>query len=360
MSKHHKQHHIQHQTQNPSHVAQTQAQTQDQKTQNRTPTRAQTRTQDHGPYARPEPYISEFNRAVVEEFRANGGRVGGPFEGGDLLLLTTVGAKSGREQTSPLGYVRVDGRLLVVASAGGSPRHPAWYHNLLRHPMVRVELGTETFGAIAVPVEGAERDRLFEEIVRMVPGYGDYQARVERRLPVVALERSFTEAAPGEITNLADKLIEIHRWLRDQLRRVRVEADAYFVARAAAAGTDADAADPPRVGLGLQLRQHCLAFCESLQFHHMGEDAQMLPEMERRHPHLREAITRLRAEHRTVDRIRGELERLLADIATADPDRFRAELDRMTGELEGHLDFEEESLIPVLSAIPFPPGPPTA
>lgn len=332
--------------------------------QNQTQDQNQNQTQDqaheHGPYARPAPYISEFNRPIVEEFRANGGRVGGPFAGGDLLLLTTVGAKSGREQTSPLGYVRVGDRLFVVASAGGSPRHPAWYHNLLRHPMVQVEIGTETFGAIAVPAEGAERDRLFEEIVRVAPGYGDYQARVERRLPVVALERSFTEAGPEEITNLADKLIEIHRWLRDQLRRVRAEADAHFAARSAATGTDAEAADPPRVGLGLQLRQHCLAFCESLQFHHMGEDAQMLPEMERRHPHLREAIERLRAEHRTVDRIRGELERLLADITTADPDRFRAELDRMAVELEAHLDFEEESLIPVLAAIPFPPGPPAA
>ncbi|GIH73464.1 cation-binding protein [Sphaerimonospora thailandensis] len=311
---------------------------------------SQAQNQPQHPYMRPEPHISEFNRPIVEEFRANGGRVGGLFEGGDLLLLTTVGAKSGREHTTPLGYVRDGDRLLVVASAGGSPRHPAWYHNLLEHPMVEVEVGTETFGAIAVPAEGAERDRLFEEIVRVAPGYADYQVGVERRLPVVALERSFTEAGPDEIANLADKLVEIHRWLRDQLRRVRAEADAYFAER--------EAGDVRPVGLNLQLRQHCLAFCESLHFHHTGEDAQLLPEMERRHPHLRAAIGRLRAEHRTVDRIRGELERLLADVTTAHPDRFRAELDRMTGELEAHLDFEEESLIPVLAAIPFPPGPP--
>ncbi len=140
------------------------------------------------PYVRPEPRVQDFNQAVVAEFRANQGRVGGPFEGGDLLLLTTVGARSGREQTSPLGFVRLDGTLHVVGSAGGADRHPAWYHNLLAHPMVRVELGTQSFGAVAVPAEGAERDRLFELIVRVAPGFADYQARVARRLPVVALQ----------------------------------------------------------------------------------------------------------------------------------------------------------------------------
>lgn len=311
-------------------------------------------TESPNPYVRPEPDISDFNRPIVEEFRANGGHVGGPFEGGDLLLLTTVGARSGRERTTPLGYIRDGERLLVVGSAGGSPRHPDWYHNLLAHPMVQVEVGTETFGAIAVPAEGAERDRLFEQIVHEQPGYGDYQAGVERRLPVVALEGFYAEAGPDEVATMADKLVEIHTWLRDQLRHVHAEADAHFATRAAQPGPDG----PPPIGLGLQIRQHCLAFCESLHFHHTGEDAVMLPTLEQEYPHLRDAIERLRAEHRTVDRIRGELQDLLADVATADPDRFRSELNRMSGELEAHLDFEEESLIPVLAAIPFPPQPP--
>ncbi|MGW5261518.1 nitroreductase family deazaflavin-dependent oxidoreductase [Microbispora sp. NPDC004025] len=130
-----------------------------------------------------------FNQSVIDEFRANGGRVGGPFEGGDLLLLTTVGARSGREHTVPLGYVRDGDALLVVASAGGAPRHPAWYHNLLAHPAVRVEVGEEVFDAVAVPAEGERRERLFEHVVRVAPGYGDYQARTARAIPVVVLER---------------------------------------------------------------------------------------------------------------------------------------------------------------------------
>jgi deazaflavin-dependent oxidoreductase (nitroreductase family) len=299
------------------------------------------------------PHISDVNRPIVEEFRANGGRVGGPFEGGDLLLLTTVGATSGREHTTPLGYIRHGDRLLVVGSAGGSPRHPDWYHNLLAHPMVRVEVGSEMFDAIAIPAEGADRDRLFDRIVREQPGYGDYQAGVARRLPVVALERAHAEGGPEEIATLYDKLIEIHTWLREQLRRVRVETDAYFAARSAHSGPGA-----PRAGLGLQLRQHCLAFCESLEFHHTSEEAGLLPAMDRHHPHLRGVVERLRAEHRTVERIRGELVALLADMAGADPDVFTAEVERMSRELVAHLDYEEANLLEPLAALPFPPHAP--
>ncbi|WP_083949647.1 nitroreductase family deazaflavin-dependent oxidoreductase [Herbidospora yilanensis] len=131
-----------------------------------------------------------FDRSVIAEFRANAGRVGGPFAGGDLLLLTTTGAKSGKETTTPLGYVRHGGSLLVVGSNLGAPRHPGWYHNLLAHPSVRVELGAETFPALATPAGGAHRDELFEQVVKVSPGYGDYQARTTRLLPVVVLERA--------------------------------------------------------------------------------------------------------------------------------------------------------------------------
>ncbi|MEV7228669.1 nitroreductase/quinone reductase family protein [Polymorphospora sp. NPDC051019] len=304
-------------------------------------------------HMQPEPQISDFNRPVVEEFRANGGKVGGPFEGGDLLLLTTTGARSGRSQISPLGFVRDGDRLLVVASAGGSPRHPAWYHNLIANPMVRVEVGTETFDAVAVPAQGSDRDRLFAHVVAQEPGYGDYQARTSRRIPVVVLDRVHSEAGDREVANLADKLMEIHDWLRDQLARTRAETDAYFAARHATDG-------PPPVGLGMQIRQHCLAFCQSLHFHHTGEDGHMLPGLEQGYPHLAPVIERLRAEHVTVDRIRRELEGLLADVATADPVRFRAELDRMSSELTTHLAYEEETLIPVLAQVPFPPAGPGA
>ncbi|MFD7511167.1 nitroreductase/quinone reductase family protein, partial [Streptomyces sp. NPDC059853] len=285
-----------------------------------------------------------FNQSVIEEFRAHGGKVGGPFEGGDLLLLTTTGARSGKEHTTPLGYVRHDGRLLVVGSAGGADRHPAWYHNLLAHPMVRVEVGTDAYYAIAVPAEGERRDRLFAEVVRAAPGYADYQERTSRIIPVVVLERSGPEAAelPAEVADFGAKLLEIHAWLRAQLRAVRAEAAAYF----------ADRDDRSVPGLGLQIRQHCLAFCESLEFHHTSEDAGMFPMLEQHHPDLRAALDRMREEHVTVHRIKGELLGLLGGARDADPGRFLAELDRMTAELTAHLDHEETVLLPVLARMP--------
>lgn len=287
-----------------------------------------------------------FNQAIIEEFRTNGGEVGGPFEGGDLLLLTTTGARTGQDHTVPLGYVRADGLLLVVASAAGAPDHPQWYRNLLAHPVVRVELGTEVFEAVAVPAEGARRDRLFEAVVRAAPGYGDYQAHTARVLPVVALERSGAE--PREVADLAGKLLEVHTWLRAQLRHVRAETEAHFAAGPAGDGR------PP--GLGLQIRQHCLALCAGLTHHHTGEDAAIFPALARSHPHLRETLARLGEEHRSVGRIKDGLVKLLAGIGVAEPERFRAELARMSAELEAHLDHEERELLPVLAGIPFPPG----
>lgn len=301
---------------------------------------------------------TSFNQSVIEEFRANAGKVGGPFEGGDLLLLTTTGAKSGERTTAPLGYVRVDDLLLVVGSNLGSPRHPAWYHNLLAHPAVGVEIGGDEFEAIAVPAEGARRDRLFQRVVEAVPGYADYQERTTRILPVVALERS--EPAPGEgpreVTSLADKILEIHTWLRHQLRHVSAETDAHFAARAAHQGPG----EPPAPGLGLQIRQHCLAFCQTLEFHHTSEDGHVFPVVAHHHPHLREAMDRIQEEHRTVARIQDDLVALLADVGTADPEHFRAELARMSMELLAHLDYEEGIVLPLLADIPWPPALPAS
>ncbi|GAA0474454.1 nitroreductase/quinone reductase family protein [Streptomyces stramineus] len=299
---------------------------------------------------------TSFNQSVIEEFRADGGKVGGPFEGADLLLLTTTGAKSGEPHTTPLGYVRHDGLLLIIGSNLGAPRHPAWYHNLLAHPVVSVEIGTEEYEAVAVPAEGERRDRLFAHVADVEPGYGEYQERTSRILPVVALERVPAGEAAREVTNLAEKLLEVHTWLRAQLRHVRAETDAHFAARAAHRGPGA----PPPPGLGLQIRQHCLAFCQSLEFHHTTEDAHLFPALAQHHPHLRGALERIRDEHRTVAAVQGELAALLADIGTADPTRFRTELRRMSRQLTAHLDYEEESLIPVLAEIPWPPGPPAA
>jgi deazaflavin-dependent oxidoreductase (nitroreductase family) len=132
---------------------------------------------------------SNWNRQTIEEFRANGGKVGGIWEGRPLLLLTTTGGKSGRHYTTPTMYLRDGDRLLVFASKGGAPSHPDWYHNLLAHPEVTVEVGHETYQAIATPLTGEERDRLYAKQSELYPQFADYQKRTTRKIPVIALER---------------------------------------------------------------------------------------------------------------------------------------------------------------------------
>ena len=127
------------------------------------------------------------NRQVIEEFRANGGPV--PSDR-PLLLLTTVGARTGKRRTSPMMFVHDGDRLLVIASAAGAPRHPNWYHNLVAHSDVTVEVAGDTYPARAVVTKGAERERLWADITRDYPFFVEHQARVTRRIPVVALERS--------------------------------------------------------------------------------------------------------------------------------------------------------------------------
>lgn len=133
--------------------------------------------------------MTDFNTHIIEEFRANQGRVGGPFEGATLLLLTTTGARSGEPRTTPLGVLTIDGTPVVVASAAGADRHPAWYHNLLKTPEVTVETGTGTYQAVAEAPTGADRDELWAKVVAAEPGFGEYQLKTTRRIPVVRLIR---------------------------------------------------------------------------------------------------------------------------------------------------------------------------
>ncbi len=133
--------------------------------------------------------MNDYNRRLIEEFRANGGKVGGMWEGTPLLLLTTRGAKSGQRRTTPMGYMPEGDRLIVFASSGGAPTHPDWYHNLVAHPQVTVEVGTETFNAIAVVAEDEERDRLWTKGVALYPDLAEHQAKTARQFPVIALSR---------------------------------------------------------------------------------------------------------------------------------------------------------------------------
>lgn len=130
-----------------------------------------------------------FNKGIIEEFRANEGKCGGVFEGNPLLLLTMTGARSGRELTSPLTYHANDGNYIVMASAGGDPKPPAWYFNLTANPDVTVEVGAERFDATAVEAQGDERASLYASMVEELPRFAEYQEAVERQIPVFKLVR---------------------------------------------------------------------------------------------------------------------------------------------------------------------------
>jgi len=133
---------------------------------------------------------NEFNRQLIEEFRANGGKVSGVFAGAPLLLLTTTGARSGQPRVAPLAYTTDDSRWVVIASKGGAPTHPDWFYNLRADPEVTVEVGTESFPARATITMGAERQRLFDQMAARMPNFAEYQRNTVRQLPVIVLERA--------------------------------------------------------------------------------------------------------------------------------------------------------------------------
>jgi len=130
-----------------------------------------------------------FNDGVVEQFRANGGVVPGRWGDRPLLLLTTTGARSGRPRTTPLFFSTDGDRLVVIASKGGEPTHPDWYHNLLAHPEATVELGRETFPVRATVAAGAERRRLFDQHAALMPFFAEYERNATRSIPVMVLTR---------------------------------------------------------------------------------------------------------------------------------------------------------------------------
>ena len=127
-----------------------------------------------------------WNRQVIEEFHANGGKVNG---GNSLLLLRTTGARSGKQRVNPLAYTTDGDRLVIIASKGGTPTNPDWYHNIVAHPDVTVEVGTETFEARATVVEGPERDELYAKQAAIMPNFAEYQAKTTRKIPVIVLTR---------------------------------------------------------------------------------------------------------------------------------------------------------------------------
>jgi deazaflavin-dependent oxidoreductase (nitroreductase family) len=133
--------------------------------------------------------VNDFNASVIAEFRAHGGRVSGPFEGAPLLLLTSTGAKSGEERTTPVMYLPDGERIVIFASKAGAPTNPAWYHNLVANPSATVEVGTESFQARARVASGEERAELYNRQAELRPQFADYAEKTTREIPVVVLER---------------------------------------------------------------------------------------------------------------------------------------------------------------------------
>ena len=132
---------------------------------------------------------NDWNTKIIEEFRANGGRVGGQFAGAPLLLLTTTGAKTGRRYTNPVMYLPDGDRVVVFASKGGAPTNPDWYHNLVAHPRATVEVGAEKIDVDARIAEGVERDRLWSTQKERYPSFAEYEEKTTREIPVVVLEQ---------------------------------------------------------------------------------------------------------------------------------------------------------------------------
>ncbi|MEV8545007.1 nitroreductase/quinone reductase family protein [Streptomyces sp. NPDC051572] len=278
---------------------------------------------------------NDFNQPVIDEFRANRGRMSGYFEGARLLLLTTTGARTGTPHTTPVGYLPDGDRVLVIASAAGSDRHPDWFRNLVAHPQVTVESGVFTYEARAEVLTGEERDRLFARAVEADEGWATYQEKTDRIIPVVALH-SLAQGGPGNInaTSFGEAIKVVHDAFRRELSLIRDELTS---------GT-------ATTTLGAQLRVNCLTFCQGLHNHHTGEDTVLFPLVAERHPQSAPALARLREEHERIAELVEELRGTLA--TTREPAGVRAEVERLTAALEAHLTYEEEELIPLFDAAP--------
>ncbi len=134
--------------------------------------------------------MKAFNKSIIDEFRSNGGKVGGPFEGATILLLTTTGAKSGQPRLAPLAYLTIDQKMIIIGSKAGADTNPDWVHNLRANPRAHVEVGTEAYDVIARELPADERDETYPKVVAAAPGFGDYQSKTSRVIPLFELQRA--------------------------------------------------------------------------------------------------------------------------------------------------------------------------
>jgi deazaflavin-dependent oxidoreductase (nitroreductase family) len=135
-------------------------------------------------------FMKEFNKNLIEEFRANGGKVGGPFADATLLLLTTTGAKSGQPRLAPLAYFTIDGKTIIIGSKAGADTNPDWVHNLRANPRAHIEVGTDAYDVTSRELPRSERDEIFDKVVAVAPGFGEYQSKTSRIIPLFELSKS--------------------------------------------------------------------------------------------------------------------------------------------------------------------------
>lgn len=278
--------------------------------------------------------MTGFNDQVIEEFRRDKGKLGGMFEGWKLILLTTTGAKSGKRRTNPLGYLEIDGKTVVVASNMGSRAHPAWYHNIRRDHRVTIETGVETYEAIAAVPPAAERDALFARVVAEEPGFAEYQAKTSRELPVVILHR-----IDDRVRGMGDFLVEVHDWLREELKTLRAGVDDLVAGRA------------DSLSMEESLRAHCVSFCEALTKHHTGEDMGAFPMLAQRFPALAPTLAKLGEDHVVVATLQKRVRELVEGYVhgESDPVRLRDDFDELEGKLEAHFAHEERTVVTELN-----------
>jgi deazaflavin-dependent oxidoreductase (nitroreductase family) len=133
--------------------------------------------------------MNAFNKSIVDEFRANGGKVGGPFEGATLLLLTSTGAKSGQPRLAPLAYLTIDDKMIIIGSKAGADTNPDWVHNIRANPRAHIEVGTDGYDVTVRELPAEERDDVFRKVVALAPGFGEYQSKTSRVIPLFELRR---------------------------------------------------------------------------------------------------------------------------------------------------------------------------
>jgi len=290
----------------------------------------------------------DFNQRVIDEFRANGGTVGGVFQGTPLILITTEGKRSHRPRTNPVTYLRDGDRYLIFGSNLGRPAHPGWYHNLLASPQVTMEVSTgdghvRTLAASAAVLHGAERDRLYQRQSAISPAFRDYQNRTSRAIPVVALYPLDLSHDSERSRLIGTQLVAHHNSLRARLSGLRARLTGALDGGPASEGAGLAAPD-----LATQLQQHCLLYCHSLELHHIREDGAFTA-FEQQFPHLAPVISRLRSQHRTMAEALAALEKLLTATRPGDAGDILVALDKAVTGLEEHFADEEEHLLPALT-----------